>query len=288
MKEQHMHAWHEKITRKTNSPLNIIISPVEFGTGAHWHKEMEIVYIMEGSMEIGLHHERIAMQPRDLLFIGSCDVHQFFASPQGCKKIILQLEKSIFENCADEVFTKRFDTPHLNSENPLMAEGLQTLHSLFERNALDIYEEWENRRHGCDLAIKARVNDMLTGIVRHMPMSPYSPEETIKRLEKQRRLEDVLKYIEQHYESDITLTSAADVSGYSVHYFSRFFKEATDKNFVDYVNEFRITEAMQQLKDGDASVTDIAFKVGFNSIETFNRVFKKLNGCTPTVYRSKI
>jgi AraC-like DNA-binding protein len=118
-------------------------------------------------------------------------------------------------------------------------------------------------------------------------MEAYSLQEKTKRLEQMERLDKVLKYIENDYGSEISLQSAAEVSGFSVTYFSRFFKEATGTNFVDYVHTFRANVAMSMLSNNDESVTEIAFRSGFNSIETFNRVFKKVTGSTPSVFRSK-
>ncbi len=140
---------------------------------------------------------------------------------------------------------------------------------------------------GYKLASKARIHDLSAVLIRYMPMEAYLPEERTIRLQQLERLDTVCKYIEQNYHTDITLEQAAKVCGFSLHHFSRFFKETAGMNFVHYVNAFRIDKAKLLLQDREASITDIAYQVGFNSIETFNRVFKKLNNCTPTVYRSK-
>ena len=77
------------------------------------------------------------------------------------------------------------------------------------------------------------------------------------------------------------------MAGFSPAYFSRFFKEATGVRFVEYVNAFRANVARQLLLQNEHSITEIAYRAGFNSIETFNRVFKSVHGCAPSLLRGK-
>jgi len=62
------------------------------------------------------------------------------------------------------------------------------------------------------------------------------------------------------------------------------------RNFLEFVNGYRVAEAKRILADpanSDRSVLDIALKAGFNSKATFNRFFKKFTGVTPTEYRRR-
>ncbi len=63
------------------------------------------------------------------------------------------------------------------------------------------------------------------------------------------------------------------------------FKSYTGKTINEYMNQLRIEEAIKQLKNKNIKVTDIAFSIGFESLVTFNRIFKKTMGTTPTEYR---
>ncbi len=113
--------WHEKIAKSEHESYNIIISSVENGFSAHWHKEIEIVYIIEGSMQIGLNAVRYPLNRGDILFIGSCDIHRYYPNPLGCTKIILQLDKSVFGDYADQMVNRKFTMPHISPECSLPA-----------------------------------------------------------------------------------------------------------------------------------------------------------------------
>ncbi|MFE4711437.1 helix-turn-helix domain-containing protein [Paenibacillus sp. NPDC056722] len=285
--------WHEKIRHKTSQPLNIIISSLEEGYPAHWHKELEIVYILGEGMQIGIGGEIYTLRTRDILLINSCEVHQNFANPNGCAKIILQLDKLPFGAWGDLIFNQKIVQPQLR---PAVTDEQTntwqaTLHGELERLILNIQREWEGQSDGFELVINARMHDLMALLLRQVPREIYSKEALTKRkirLEQLDRLEGVLNHIENHPGSEMTLKQAADISGYSIYHFTRLFKEATGVTFVDYINIFRANYAGQLLLGSDMSITEAAYRAGFNSIETFNRVFKKVNGCTPTLYRSKI
>jgi AraC-like DNA-binding protein len=69
--------------------------------------------------------------------------------------------------------------------------------------------------------------------------------------------------------------------------FSRFFKARTGKTFVDTLNEIRLGHASRMLIDTTQSVSEIAYRCGFNNMSNFNRIFKKKKHCTPKEFREE-
>ena len=68
--------------------------------------------------------------------------------------------------------------------------------------------------------------------------------------------------------------------------FSRFIKLRTGNNFIDCLNEIRVSAVARLLVDEPTnSVADIAYRCGFNNISNFNRIFKRKKGCSPKVFR---
>lgn len=68
--------------------------------------------------------------------------------------------------------------------------------------------------------------------------------------------------------------------------FGKAFKAYTGKKLGDYINELRVRDAKQLLEAGEMPISEIAFEVGFESLRSFNRVFYKQTGMTPTDYRT--
>lgn len=96
-----------------------------------------------------------------------------------------------------------------------------------------------------------------------------------------------MQYIREKYNEDITLEEVASFVLVSPYYFSKLFKEFTGKNYVDYITEYRVQKAKEMIKKGELSIKEICFEVGYNDPNYFSRVFKKVEGVTPSEYKSR-
>ncbi|MDR6229748.1 AraC-like DNA-binding protein [Pseudomonas sp. SORGH_AS199] len=100
------------------------------------------------------------------------------------------------------------------------------------------------------------------------------------------RTNRALNFIFDHYQRDFTQEEVAEHLGMTPTYFSRFFRQATGRTFVEFVNSLRISKACEMLSHSRMPVTDICFEAGFNNISNFNRRFHQLKGMTPRQYRT--
>ena len=65
------------------------------------------------------------------------------------------------------------------------------------------------------------------------------------------------------------------------------FRDQTGMSFIQYLNDYRLEVAAEQLSNGNESVTEIAVKNGFDNISYFIRAFKAKFGCTPLEYKKR-
>lgn len=98
-------------------------------------------------------------------------------------------------------------------------------------------------------------------------------------------LTESIRYINEHYRTDIPLDDLAAISGITPQYFSTLFKQHTGKNFTTYVAELRMLDAARLLRETDTPVQEIAAIVGYSSAQYFIRVFKGHFGVSPLSYR---
>jgi AraC-like DNA-binding protein len=98
--------------------------------------------------------------------------------------------------------------------------------------------------------------------------------------------DDLIRYIDENYNrTDLSLGKLADRTQTSEAYISYFFKEQTGVNFSDYLERLRMAHARTLLEESDAPVNEIAVAVGYYSLNTFSRAFKRANGLSPTDFR---
>lgn len=96
------------------------------------------------------------------------------------------------------------------------------------------------------------------------------------------------QYISKNLSFNFTRREIADHLNYEEHYFSNLFTLNFRVNFKTYVNTLRLASACNLLKESDMTITDIAYKCGFNGIRNFNTLFKNHIGKTPSQYRNDI
>ncbi|NQZ30821.1 MAG: AraC family transcriptional regulator [Oceanospirillaceae bacterium] len=102
---------------------------------------------------------------------------------------------------------------------------------------------------------------------------------------KQARVNQAVNFVFENYQQDIKLEEVAEHLGMQPTYFSKFFRRATGRKFVEFVINLRITRACDLLVNSDAPITNICFDVGFSNISNFNRHFHSYKGMTPSKYR---
>ncbi len=95
----------------------------------------------------------------------------------------------------------------------------------------------------------------------------------------------MIAYVEEHYSEDITLVSMAEALSYEYHYLSRILRNGLHMRFCTFVNQYRCERARELIVETDMPLSIIALNCGFQSIRSFNRVFLKETGATPTEVR---
>lgn len=93
------------------------------------------------------------------------------------------------------------------------------------------------------------------------------------------------KFIEQNLSEPLPLPLVAKQAGVSESHFCRLFKEATHLTLTDYINRRRIEWAKRELLKPEVRVSEIAFRIGYQSLSQFNRSFARFTGNSPTNFR---
>ncbi|MBB2184375.1 AraC family transcriptional regulator [Lachnospiraceae bacterium MD1] len=197
----------------------------------------------------------------------------------GNREVVLELLQSVFQdnllenNISPELVDHLFHALAGTAIRTIFEMRL-TSDRIFGKKE-DIYTEIDSK-NGLEEKVKyiSYVFEMIT---------KYVTEN--KQNQQSHILEKIQRHLEENYSMDISLDTVAEVVNLSTSYLSFIFKEISGKNFVDYVNEFRIEKAKQLLDETSFNVAQIAEQVGYNSANSFSKVFKKYVGISPGQYR---
>lgn len=243
---------------------------------AHWHREIELLYIKKGSIRMQVTNHAFTAMEGDLVI---CDTGEIHYSNSYSKDSILDFiifdTSLISSHYAYHCFAK----PLLTSkelEDSGLKKRLLALEYLLD-------SELSKKEAYYQDIIRAALQDFWFRLLRVMPID----EGGIMKNRRIAMLEDfqhLLSYMEEHASENITLEMAAEKMHFSPSHFSKVFKQLTGTGFVKYLNTIRITLASELLARSDAPMTQIAFSCGFQNVRNFNRVFKEITGCTPSEY----
>jgi YesN/AraC family two-component response regulator len=133
----------------------------------------------------------------------------------------------------------------------------------------------------------------LPKLIVHRPVKKYSNsglgQEEMTGISS--ALQKVMQEKKAYLDPELTINDLAAMIKCNRHHLSQVMNESMQRSFYEYVNYYRVEEAKQLLCDtarAEHKIASIAFDAGFNSISTFNEVFKKFTGYTPSLFRKQL
>ena len=229
---------------------------------SHWHMEHELIACREGSAQVMLDDTMFNITQQQCIFCHSGRVHYISASPDSLLLVCLFDEKMY------DPITSPFAL-----ENPVFEDRYGILPKLSE-----IRHELQNQPIFFECRTEAMIGEILVDIFRGEPLrkAQWQFSDVITRYKQ------LLNHIDLEYEH-ITYQNAVQFMNMSDAYFSRYFKRQAGMTFSQYLNVVRIEKAVQTLDSAPTmKITDVMLRCGFNTIRSFNRVFREVTGFTPT------
>lgn len=229
---------------------------------SHWHMEHELIACREGSAQVMLDDTMFNITQQQCIFCHSGRVHYISASPDSLLLVCL------FDEKLYDPITSPFAL-----ENPVFEDRYGILPKLSE-----IRHELQNQPIFFECRTEAMIGEILVDVFRGEPLrkAQWQFSDVITRYKQ------LLNHIDLEYEH-ITYQNAVQFMNMSDAYFSRYFKRQAGMTFSQYLNVVRIEKAVQLLDSAPTmKITDVMLRCGFNTIRSFNRVFREVTGFTPT------
>lgn len=216
----------------------------------HYHEAIELIFVFEGKLSVHVGQQEFIVSPNEIVFIPSFFPHSVRPVEQS-RSATVMIPKKYFEPAgfANKVYFL-LDNKEKNDE----------LFHVYLKLTESIQNNFDKEIVGYSLILFAMIERLY--------------EQSTQRLDKNNLIVDVINYINEHYQDELTLDSLAKHFGYSKYYFSRFFNANFHCNLRSYLGYLRWNETEKSIAEGH-STTEAVFNSGINNLATFYRLKKK-------------
>lgn len=263
-----------------NIPVNISYYNIKYYP-THWHNSIEIIYVLEGSLNISIDTDKFLLKENEVEIINPDECHSF-SSEVSNKVLIFQIDPDFFEKYYKDIKNVFFYTSS-NDEEDQTGEKYDELKYLLCKILCEFVQTLED----FDEQIEGILINLLFHLINNFHYLTTDKEELKEKSEQLDRYHRISKYIFNNYNNNITLQEIAKKEFLSPHYLSHEIKYATGHSFTDLINLTRIEESIKLLLDTNMSISEISDEIGFSHIRYYNKNFKSYFDCTPLQYRKK-
>jgi len=250
----------------------------------HFHNFFEVGYCYSGGGVVFLGEEAPEYKPGTISLIPSNFPHGVHSAECSvCSWEFLYLDFAGFlEKCYPEDKYRRTQILQQITQFPILihSEDYPSLSGVVRA----IFEENRQQKVLNLEAVCGYMYVMIQELIRLYEDMNAEHNKEVLHVEK---IRPALVHIELHYDEEIKIKNLAEICNISEAYFRRLFVNCMKVSPLEYINTVRIQKACELLKKQDIPMTTLAWKVGYSSVSTFERNFKRIVGDSPKQWRLK-
>lgn len=270
---------YEMVEHIKEAPMKCFIAGVDQSC-PHWHEDIELVFLLGGSLTAVYEGETITMKPGDIVLFNSGFIHSDYSPEKDSIALIIQIQPALLQ--AEYGKSMRF-VFHLNTAdvNQAPIKELGELRRILASLGLELFM----KNDGFQFYIRSRLYELIGFLFRNVRYDVLRGAAQEEKKADLAKLSGIVSYINEHHTHEISLPKAASDLNMSVSSLCRFFKEKMSVSFADYLQNIRVQHAKELLLQTPMNVLDISEECGFSSLASFYRGFKRVAGTTPTEFR---
>ena len=253
---------------------------------SHWHSYGEILLVALGKTNIYcVGRNTYELVPDDIVLVWPMEMHSIVDANRE-DSLVIQFSNAFINSLFDlRRIMHMYRNLHIIcvQSHPELAAKLKAI--ILKMKEI-FFSEMQDREIRCCMLL---MEFMLTLLEYRKELAPELADEDQNGLSDDvlRRMMTVTDYIKNNLTADdLSQGAMAEMAGISREYFSRIFKNITGMNYSKWLNMIRLEKATELLADEGRSLTEIAMMSGFQSIPSFNRVFREEKGIAPGEYRT--
>ena len=137
-----------------------------------------------------------------------------------------------------------------------------------------------------DFFVSNMMQELIVRILQANTRKTYNDHS--KELSSTHRFAYIIEYIKQNLPQSLTVKELSEKAYMSESNFYKVFKQELGQSPIDFINQERIAKATDLLKDEECNLTDVFLSCGFKNRSYFNRMFKRINGTSPSQYQQRL
>lgn len=260
---------NQRIQLTDGKSLTVGVHTVHLHHPLHWHSFFEIEIILSGEGKYIVNDVEYDISASNVFLLTSTDFHY----------LKLNGTAEIMNISFDETMIS--DTDMTNLLFNKISKGYK-LDCEEYRRIVDVARVLE---HECNIDGDCQ-RALLSYIVRCLLRKNTDMEESDVAPSTLQGIRRSIVYMELHFRENISLDDVANEAGYTSAYFSRLFKKATGKTYIEVLTKYRLGYA-RTLLDNGFSVADSCFLSGFGSLTAFQEAFRKRHNTSPNNYKKR-
>lgn len=252
----------------------------------HYHKEIEFLAILEGSITVETRERHDMLRQGDVLLLGSNELHRTIkAADTAIAYIVFQVDPLPFFAPSMMMYRNLFadNLDSLAQLNYIFADHPPIREQVFA-HIHAIYEEIRQTSKGYEMSVGIRTNQILYELLSHDTLQTLQWKKTAELL----RLQPALTYIDGHLADKIQAAELSRLLSLNYYSFIKLFKKTMGVSLVDYIHYKRVQTAERYLLSEGVSIGEAGQLSGFEDRAQFNKIFKRYNRCTPKQFRERL
>jgi AraC-like DNA-binding protein len=255
----------------------------------HWHNEMEIIYLAQGTATFRIESREFAIREGEALVVHPGELHLGINNHDaGICYYSIVFKLSWLSSLQVDRIQELFLGPILQGTArlpALLSASTGTPPALLDY-VRQLLIRFEHRSPAYELSMKGLLLLLIADIYQHGLMEENNEPINRQGHEYNCQIKTVLAYIEEHSHEKLELDQLAAVVSLSRSYFCEFFKMQTGMRPMEYVNFIRINKAASLLRTGSYNVLEAALESGYHHVSYFSKWFRFFMNMTPSEYKA--
>lgn len=255
----------------------------------HWHPEIELTLIEQGEMLYHINSQTFHLRQGQAIFANANSLHMGEKTQENrdCVYTPITFDPRLIYGYDNSLIQRKYVDPITQNLalSGIHFDGSKSWHAEIISLICEIISLFEARPALYEMELLTKLQKFWQLLYHHCSSTAAVPPADRQNHD---RIRLILEYITENYASKLYLEDIAAHIGLCKSECCRLFKRYMKISLFEFLLEYRIEQSLDVLIHTDSSIVEVAEKAGFNDSNYYSKVFRRIQGCAPSVYRKKM